>query len=397
MAGRLPALWLVPWLAFWAPAQAQDSVARTASPPTLQVGPARAVATLAAAARLARAGTTIEVDAGEYTGDVAVWEQEDITLRAVGGRVRLQAAGAAAEGKAIWVLRGGRMLVQGFDFSGASVRSRNGAGIRLEKGQLTVEDCTFTDNENGILTSGHPDATLDIVNSEFGHNGFGDGLSHNLYVGAIARLSVSGSYFHHARVGHLLKSRAALNFITYNRLTDGPGGRASYELEFPSGGVAFVIGNLIEQGAQTENPHLVSFGIEDYPWPRNALYLVNNTLVDRLPKDGIFLRVRPGDVMVKAVNNLLAGPGGRLEDAAPGGLYSHNHYLELGDLEAPEQGDYRPRSAARVAGGAIDPGSAEGVDLRPQAEYAHPRSTRPVAGRPHNPGALQNLSRAPQR
>ena len=72
---------------------------------TLQVGPQRATKTIAAAARLASAGTTIEVDAGEYVGDVAVWTQPNLTLRAVGGRVRLQANGAAAEDKGIWVVR----------------------------------------------------------------------------------------------------------------------------------------------------------------------------------------------------------------------------------------------------------------------------------------------------
>ena len=129
--------------------------------------------------------------------------------------MRLLTQGAAGEGKAIWVVRGGVMAVQGFDFVGAKVADKNGAGIRFEKGQLSIKDCTFTDNENGILTSSDKDAVLLIENSEFGNNGFGDGYSHNLYVGAIKKLTVTGSYFHHAKVGHLLKSRAAENHIFY--------------------------------------------------------------------------------------------------------------------------------------------------------------------------------------
>ena len=54
--------------------------------------------------------------------------------------------------------------------------------------------------------------------------------------GPFAVLKVTGSYFHHAKSGHLLKSRAAKNLIFYNRLTDEIGGTASYELEFPNGG-----------------------------------------------------------------------------------------------------------------------------------------------------------------
>ena len=117
------------------------------------VGASREVKTIAAAAGLARDGATVEVDAGDYVGDTAVWTQNDISLRAVGGRVRLIAAGKAADGKGIWVVRGERMVVEGFDFSGAAVPDRNGAGIRLDRGSLRVRDCSFTHNEMGILTN----------------------------------------------------------------------------------------------------------------------------------------------------------------------------------------------------------------------------------------------------
>jgi hypothetical protein len=279
----------------------------------VQVGLSRKLTSLSAASVVAKSGDTVEVDAGDYLADVAVWQQARLTIRAVGGRARLLAMGAAAEGKAIWVVRGGNISVDGFDFVGAKVIHKNGAGIRFESGQLSIKNCTFTDNENGILTAGDKDAELLIENSEFGHNGFGDGYSHNLYVGPIKRLTVTGSYFHHAKVGHLLKSRAAENHIFYNRLTDGTGGRASYELEFPNGGLAYVVGNHIQQGAQTENPTIVSFGAEGYTWPRNELYLVGNTLADDLPKGGKWLAVKPDNgtkpagLVVKTINNLLLG------------------------------------------------------------------------------------------
>ena len=238
---------------------------------TLHVGPTHKIKTIAEAASRARDGDTVEVDAGEYRHDVAVWRQDKLTIRAVGGRVRLLADGNSAEGKAIWVVRGGHVTVEGFDFEGTRVPSRNGAGIRFEAGQLTVRDCRFVDNEMGLLTSNDPQAELTIENSEFARNQRPDGHNHNLYAGTIAKLSVRGSYFHHATIGHLLKSRAAVNHIFYNRLTDEAGGSASYELEFPNGGVAVVVGNVIQQSAQTENAIMISYGAEGYKWPANAL------------------------------------------------------------------------------------------------------------------------------
>lgn len=371
--------------------QPSDALAAQAEPvqQMIRVGPSRDIKTIAEAAYRARAGAIIEVDSGEYMADVAVWTQDRITVRAVGGRVKLVAAGAAAESKAIWVVRAGQMWVDGFDFTGARVPDRNGAGIRFERGFLQVRNCTFTDNENGILTRDQFDAVLEIENSEFGHNGHGDGQSHNLYVGAIGRLAVRGSYFHHAKVGHLLKSRAAVNEIFYNRLTDGNGGRASYELEFPSGGLAYVVGNIIQQGAQTENPHLVSYGAEGYKWAKNEFYLVNNTLIDNRPQGGIFLRVRPGIEAVKAVNNLLVGPG-NLASAGPGD-YRNNFNVSLDEFAQAAGEDYRLKRGSGVARKAIDPGSANGVNLRPAAEYVHRASTQALAGALHNPGALQSM------
>jgi len=255
----------------------------------------------------ARAGAIIDVDSGVYEADVAVWQRDNITIRAVGGRVRLVAKGAAAEGKGIWVVRAKGMRVEGFDFEGAAVPSRNGAGIRLESGSLHVKDCSFTHNEMGLLTGNDPNTELVVQDSEFAYNMRPDGHNHNLYAGRIAKLTVKDSYFHHATVGHLLKSRAAVSEITNNRLVDGEGGRASYELEFPNGGVATVTGNTIAQSTTTENSILISFGAEGYAWPRNTISLENNRLVNPLAWDGVFLRVAPGADAVRAVGNCLVG------------------------------------------------------------------------------------------
>jgi hypothetical protein len=286
---------------------------------------------------IARAGTTIYVHSGDYKADVAVWQHDNIALRAVGGRVRLLANGAAAEGKGIWVVRAKGMQVEGFDFEGAAVPDRNGAGIRLESGSLLVKNCRFLHNEMGLLTNNDPATELTVENSEFAYNQRHDGHNHNLYAGQIARLAVTGSYFHHARTGHLLKSRAAVSVIHNNRLIDGDGGTASYELEFPNGGVADVKGNVIAQNTATENNILISFGAEGYKWPRNEINLEGNTLVNPLLFGGTYLRVAPGADAIRAVNNVLVGAG-TLESAGRG-EYKNNVQGHARDnaLTAPPQ------------------------------------------------------------
>lgn len=367
----------------------------TAAAPTaaasrvIRVGPNHAIRTIAAAALQAQDGDTIEIEAGDYPGDVAVWKQDRLTIRAVGGRARLIANGASAESKAIWVIRGGAITVENIEFSGARVRDKNGAGIRFEKGHLIIRNCRFTDNENGILTGGGS-AALDIENSEFGNNGAGDGYSHNLYVGALRKLRVVGSYFHHARSGHLLKSRAAENHILYNRLTDESGGHASYELEFPSGGIAYVIGNIIEQSRTTENSNIVSFGAEGYRHPANELYLINNTLIDRRLESGIFLTVRPGFNVVKAWNNVLLGSR-PLNTGGINGEFINNPNVTADAFILAEAHDYRIRRESALQRTYRAPETANGVALAPEREYVHPASTRLLATAPTLPGARQTL------
>ncbi|MEC5386927.1 hypothetical protein VVD49_14430 [Uliginosibacterium sp. H3] len=361
---------------------------------TLHVGPNQRLTLPSQAATLARDGDVVEIDAGEYRGDVAVWTQSALTIRGRGGMARLIADGRAAEQKAIWVIRGGDIRIEQIEFTGARVIHRNGAGIRFEKGRLQLSHCRFIDNENGILTGGNPDSQLDIEFSEFGHNGDGSGYTHNIYAGAIGRLRVTGSYFHHARVGHLLKSRAQVNDISYNRLTDETDGRASYELEFPNGGTALVMGNIIEQSATTENPSIISYGAEGLRDGGNQLVLVHNTIVDRRFFAGTPLVVhgKPGEVSVTVINNLLMGSSPLKLPAAA--LDRGNQAGSLSQIGA----DYRPLDRSRWKVPAenlkdmVLPPLLLGRPFPPTMEYLHPMRVVPLADaqRGSVAGALQS-------
>src|SRR3954469_23437554 len=233
--------------AYCAPA-APSAAARDDQPRSvLRVGPQRELKRPSDAARVAGDGNVIEIDAGVYAGDAAVWRQHGLTIRGVGGRAHLAANGAHAEGKAIWVIKGNDTTIEGMEFSGASVPDANGAGIRLEGAGLTVRNCYLHDNENGILTGRGPNSDVVIEHSEFARNGVGDRYTHNLYIGHVRSFVLRYSYIHHAIVGHNVKSRAARNDIRCNRIMDEKDGRSSYAIDLPNGGLALVVGNLIQQ------------------------------------------------------------------------------------------------------------------------------------------------------
>jgi hypothetical protein len=260
----------------------------------------------------------VEIDAGVYDGDAAVWAQSDLTIRAVGGVAHVRAGSGLAEGKGIWVIKGRGVTVESAELSGARSPRRNGSGIRGEGVGLTVRDCRFHDYDAGLLAGGGPESDIVVERSEFAANGAGDGRSHNIYIVSARSFTLRASASHHTRVGHNVKSRAQRSAILYNRITDETDGSASYGIDLPDGGVAYVIGNLVQKGPRSENRTLVAYGAESLGLPRNELYVVNNTLVNdrregrRLPlawRKALFVRVWGRPARVRIVSNLCVGPG----------------------------------------------------------------------------------------
>ncbi len=362
---------------------------------TLRVGPGEAITRIAEAARLAQDGDTVLIMPGTYRGDVAVWRQKRLAIHGVGKRPVLVADGRHAEGKAIWVLRNGDFEIENIEFRGARVPDGNGAGIRFERGRLTLRDCVFVDNQNGLLTANHPETELVVRDSLFAYAPRGNGsLPHLLYVGRIARFELTGSRFHDGDRGHLVKSRARVNEVRHNLLYDGPGGGASYELEFPNGGMAHVVGNVIGQSAGTDNPVVVAYGAEGPAWPENALHLAHNTFVSDHP-GAWFLRVwrtRFDDVDVRVFNNLLVGPG--ILALGARGRFEGNFPALRTMLGDPDLLDFTLSDRSILRGRTVDLLSSGDAHLVPRAEFGLPRGTLPLTGSsPGTPGAFQG--RAP--
>ncbi|MFM7506108.1 MAG: hypothetical protein ACKO3M_06020, partial [Rubrivivax sp.] len=276
---------------------------RAAAGHTWRVAPGES---LADALRQARDDDTVELLGGVHRAQAGVIEQARLLLQGRDGAV-LQADGAHAEGKALLVVRGGSVRIEGLAFRGARVPDGNGAGIRFERGRLELRDCSFLDNQMGLLSSNDGSAELDIEACRFGDAPVvpaGAGLTHLLYVGRIARLRVARCRFHGGRHGHLLKSRAAVNEVLSSWLGDTAegGAEASYELEFPNGGQALVQGNVIAQGVASPNRVLLAFGAEGEggaPRP-HRLQLRGNSVVNLGGTAGIAVRVH-GDRLASAV------------------------------------------------------------------------------------------------
>jgi len=339
----------------------------------IRVGATRSIKTPGEAAKVASDGTVVLIDAGEYPGGVAHWPQDNITIIGVGGRPHIKAAGMAIENRDIWLFEGNNVVVENMEFSGArSSKSQNGAGIRHVGANLIVRHSFFHDSDNGILTWKAPNGQITIEFSEFARNGYGDGQSHNVYIGRTGRLTFRYNYSHAAKDGHLLKSRARRNDISYNRLT-GEEGNVSYVIDLPDGGIAYIVGNEIEKAVESRNPYVISFGQEGLTSDVNRLFVVNNSIYNRYDKTILVRNTSETPTII--ANNLIGG--------APVGLVT-GEYKAAGNQAFPSHGMVDPRELNFALGdiaSAIDSGVeledvSAGLPVIPVAEYVHPVSMR---------------------
>lgn len=364
------------------------SAAATAA--TLSVGPGKTYAMPCAALTIAASGDVIEIDGATYSGDVCAIYASNLTIRGVNGRPKIDAAGRYAMGKGTWVVVGNGTVIENVEMFGAKVPDRNGAAIRLDGVGLTMRGSFLHDNENGILTNNDGVSNILIENTEFGHNGYGDGYSHNLYVGAVNSLTFRYNYSHDANVGHNLKSRAKFNTINYNRFSSTPpnvlgstaSGQPSYEIDLPNAGTSYVIGNVIEQPSANQNSNILAYGEEGATNPGKDLYVINNTFLNDDSSSGNFVLVG-GSVTTPVLlqNNIFAGVGTLTNQATA--IDKTNYRSTSPAFVDRANYDLHPAPGAQFIDAGSPPGvSSAGVALTPTRQYVHVASSqaRPMAG-----------------
>ena len=203
----------------------------SASARTLEVGPRRELKNPSDAARIAQDGDRIAIDPGEYL-DCALWRANDLTIEASdpANAVGVVLTDRACAGKASFVVIGNDVTLRGLTFTRIRVPDGNGAGIRAEGRNLTVERGIFVNNQMAILAADQPTGFLVIRDSEFAANGACDAgrCVGALGIGRLARLRVERSRLRDPRgsqgeAGAQIASAAQTTEIIDNRIEDGAG------------------------------------------------------------------------------------------------------------------------------------------------------------------------------
>lgn len=382
------------------------------------VGPTGDFALPSEAEAASEPGDRIEIDAdGDYAGDTVRWRKSDLVIVGVNGRPRIHGESPLPESQGgIWVFLGDDITIENIDFSGAvsaGRETRSASGVWFSGFGLTVRQCSFHDNENGIITRNEtqtpsaepPTRVVTIEYSEFFRNGSEPseeerGGAHNVYCGCVGTLVFQFNHTYDAIWGHNLKSRAATNILRYNLITESGDTVVSRSIDLPQGGTAYVIGNVIQQAeVPGQNTEMVTFAAECNTEQQRArlhatmdLYVVNNTFInEREEGQGYLVSSKPAvSPNILLLNNFLVGRGRVLwigEDLSAT-VDPSNVWCPDGEdpgFVDPANHDYQLRPGTIVAGLGVDPGEApDGFSLLPDMHYVHPMSSapRPIDGEP---------------
>jgi hypothetical protein len=261
------------------------------------------------------------------------------------------------------------------------VVDKNGAGIRQEGTNLTVLRCSFHDSQEGILTGANPSSRIRIEASVFDANGYGDGYSHNMYIGHVGCFEIVGCWTHRARVGHNIKSRADTNRILYNRISNEADGTASRDIDLPNGGWTLILGNVLQHGPATQNSNMCGYGMEGLSNPSHDMTVACNTFVTQRSAGAFVQLPATGTDTLRLLDNLFVGAASALTGSAAV-VDSQANMLIRNIIDArfadASSYDYHLTAASPAVDAGVDPGPS----LRPLLQYAHPAGleSRPVAG-----------------
>jgi hypothetical protein len=268
--------------------------------------------------------------------------------------------------------------LEGFELSGASNGSHNGAGVRINQANgVTIVNCEIHGNDMGIMSNGDGTANagadqriercLIHHNGNFKHPGY----NHNLYIGGES-VSLTGCEVHSSLTGHNVKSRAHRTVVhacyihdSSNRevdLVDHEGDTSRADSD------AVIINCVIVKDKKCRgNRGVIHFG-EDIGGEHNGtLHLVGNTIVTPYISPVVYLSANQGDARI--YNNIICdgGTGQRNQVlvqhskkvAAPKPVFVAGNWLSFGYPEStagkgavppfadPANGDYRLKDGSR--------------------------------------------------
>jgi hypothetical protein len=159
--------------------------------------------------------------------------------------------GKICEKKAALILRGQAARVDGIIFQNFQGPLAKGAGIQLEKGDLSVTRAVFRNSEQGISAMENESGKITIDQSSFSGLGQCDRVlpcTHGVDIDRVRALSITKSRFERGNGGHYIKSGAARVTIADNAFDDSRGRGTRFMVDLPIGANGSISRNIFVHG-----------------------------------------------------------------------------------------------------------------------------------------------------
>lgn len=155
------------------------------------------------------------------------------------------------------------LSVENITFENTVGWGHNGAGVRVQGSDLTVKNCRFINNQNGILFTSasqelpasetHFAGTLLVEDSYFERNG--DNVrqnAHGIYMSQGSTLTVRNSEFVNTKnTGHHIKTLAKETIVTGSTFSNRDM-EITYNIDTPNGGSVLIENNIFEYYASAD-------------------------------------------------------------------------------------------------------------------------------------------------
>lgn len=183
--------------------------------------------------------------------------------------------GINAEDKGAILTKGNNITITNIECKNISVRDQNGACIRSEGANLTVNHVYFHDSEQGILSSNSE--YLHISDSRFEKLGK-NGQAHGVYVGSGELVIENSQFIASVSEGHEIKSRARKTVIKNSVIASLSSGDSRL-IDVSNGGELIISDSVLEKGPQSTNGTAIGYGLEGMKHAQNEVTIKKSVII----------------------------------------------------------------------------------------------------------------------
>jgi hypothetical protein len=227
---------------------------------------------ISAAVSTLKPGDELLIAEGIYNTPFTI-NKNDITLTGVGHVVFQR---GVASGKGFILSKGNNLTINNIECRDITVRDGNGACVRQEGVNLTLNHVFFHSSQEGVLETASQAGMIRIVNSRFERLGY-NGQAHGVYTNK-ASVYIEQSLFIAAKnQGHAIKVRGKKLTIDKSIIVS-LSADDSRLIDMSNGGELLVVNSLLGQGPNSVNGQVIGYGLEGMSHQLNTIKLIDNVV-----------------------------------------------------------------------------------------------------------------------